>query len=113
MKMKQAQNLQLTHSIRTEVTHDQLHMVCAFGNLAALMFVVCPGERCTSIYRGHGDMSSSHASNQSVLLESFSKQGVYFGLCFEFSSKQDVYFETFPQETFVFYMLLSENNKIL
>ena len=44
-------------------------------------------------------------------MESFSKQGVYFGLFFEFSSKQDVYFETFSQETFVFDILLSENNK--
>ena len=38
------------------MTHNQLHMVSVFGNLAALVFVVCPGERCTSIYRGHGDM---------------------------------------------------------
>ena len=31
-------------------------MTCAFGNLGALLFVVHPGERCTLIYRGHGDM---------------------------------------------------------
>ena len=79
-------------------------MACAFGNLAALVFVVRPGERCTFIYRGHGDIG--HGDMPVIRVSIFD----YF---FEFSSKQDVWFETFPQETFVFDILLSENNKNL
>ena len=56
-------------------------MAYAFGNLAALVFVVRSGERCTFIHRGHGDMGHG---DMSVVRASILD---YF---FEFSSKQDV-----------------------
>ena len=37
--IQQTYNLQIIQRIRTEMTHNQLHMVCAFGILAALVFV--------------------------------------------------------------------------
>ena len=56
---------------------------------------------------GHGDMLVirvyfwNPSPNRVSILDYF----------FEFSSKQDVYFEIFTQEIFVFDILLSENNK--
>ena len=32
-------NLQIIHRIGTETTNNQLHMICAFGILAAIVFV--------------------------------------------------------------------------
>ena len=37
--VEQTYNLQIIHRIRTKTTHNQSHMVCAFGILAALLFV--------------------------------------------------------------------------
>ena len=38
---QQTYNLQKFRTTRTESTYNQLHVVCAFGILAALMFVEC------------------------------------------------------------------------
>ena len=37
--VEQTYNLPIIHRVRTEKTHNQLGMVCAFGILAALVFI--------------------------------------------------------------------------
>ena len=45
--VQEAYILQIIHRIRTETTHNQLHMVCAFGILAARGFE--PGTRALHV----------------------------------------------------------------